>query len=154
MEILADATKAINSKMKGKRWVEETLPIIIDVNKQIKGLERSRDEESEPFKKTLKDINDRWKPALIPLNEIDSQLRERVMNEYEGNETIEGESGKLVFPESWGYEVIDFKLVPKEYRMEVVDKKKIREEIGKGLRKIKGLEIKPIRSLRVLTESK
>ena len=154
MEALKEAGKVIKSKRQGKEWVEEALAVLVGVSREIKVLEKRRDEESEPFKSQIKDISNKYKPALDPLNEIGSQLRGRVMVEYEGTETISEEGvGKLVFPESWGYEVEDFSKVEKKYRMEVVDNKAIIEEIKNGVRKIKGLEIKPIRSLRVLTNS-
>lgn len=133
--------------------MEEALPVLVSVSKEIKILEKRRDEESEPFKSQIKDISNKYKPALEPLNEIGSQLRGRVMVEYEGTETVSEEGvGKLVFPESWGFEIEDFSKVEKKYRMEVVDNKAIMEEIKNGVRKIKGLEIKQSRSLRVLTE--
>lgn len=153
MEILNGATKAVKSKKSGKEWVKEILAVLVETNRQIKEMEKKRDEEIEPFRVVIKEIADKYKVALEPLDEINSQLRERVMSEYKGTETISEEGvGKLVFPESWGYDVSDFSRVPKEYRMEVVDKSKIMAEIKNGVRNIKGLEIKPVRSLRVLPE--
>ncbi len=154
MEVLSQATKTIQSKKSGREWVEETLPVLVDVNKQIKVLEKKRDDEAEPFKVQVKGINEKYNPALEPLSEINSQLRGRVMVEYEGTETVSEEGvGKLVFVEGWDFEIADFSKVEKKYRMEVVDKKAIMDEIKNGVRKIKGLEIKRSRSLRVLTNS-
>ncbi len=154
MEILNNASKLIKSKKIGKEWVEEVLPVIVDVAREIKTLEGRRDSEAEPFKNQVKEIGNKYKPALEPLGEISSQLRGRIMIEHEGNETVAQEGiGKLVFPETWNYEVADFARVPKEYTMEVVDNKKVMEEIKNGVRKIRGLEIRKTRSLRVITNS-
>lgn len=143
----------IRSKAKGEKWVSEVAPVLIEINKEIREIEDRKKNECEPFRTQISDISDKYKPALDPLNEMDSQLRKRVMVEYEGTESIKcEEGGSLVFPQSWGYEVGDFSKVPKEYRMEVVNDKMIKEEIKKGVRSIKGIEIKPIRSLRVMTK--
>jgi len=154
MEVIKEAGKAIKSKTKGEKWVSEVAPVLIEINKEIKEIEERKKNECEPFRAQINDISDKYKPALIPLNEMDSQIRKRVMVEHIGTESVAcEEGGQLVFPRSWGYEVIDFSKVPKEYRMEVVNDKMIKEEIGKGVRNIRGIEIKPVRSLRVLTKS-
>lgn len=143
----------IKSKSKGEKWVSEVAPILVEINKEIKEIEDKKKNECEPFRTKISDISDKYKPALLPLNEMDSQIRERVMVEYKGTDTVAcEEGGSLVFPLSWGYEVMDFAKVPKEYRMEVVNDKMIKEEIKKGVRNIKGIEIKPVRSLRVMTK--
>ncbi len=153
MEVIKEAGRLIKSKVKGEKWVSEVAPVLVQINREINEIESKKKEECEPFRTQIKDISDKYKPALIPLTEMDSQIRERVMAEYVGTEAVRcEEGGSLCFPESWGYSVVDFSKVPKEYRMEVVNDKMIREEIKKGMRNIRGLEIKPIRSLRVMTK--
>lgn len=153
MEPLKDAGKVIKSKKKGEEWVQEALPMVIDVSHQIKGLEKARNDETEPFKSAIKDINEKYKPALEPLETMDKMLRERVMDEHEGTESVNEEGvGKLVFAQSWGFEVTDFSKVPTKYRMEVVNDKMIKDDIRNGLRAIKGLVIKPTRILRVVPD--
>ncbi len=154
MEVIKEAGKVIKSKVRGEKWISEVAPVLVEINKEIKEIEEKKKNECEPFRTQINDISNKYKPALEPLNEMDSQLRKRVMVEHEGVESVKcKEGGSLVFPQSWGYVVTDFSKVPKEYRMEVVNDKAIKEEIGKGVRNIKGIEIKPTRSLRVLTKS-
>jgi hypothetical protein len=153
MQIIDQVNKALASKKKGEKWVEESLPTIVDLNKEIKSLEKAEKEESEPFKAQISEINNKYGVALKPLGEMDDRLRQRIMTEHEGTEPVIQEGiGQLIFPESWGYEIADFSKVEKRFRKEVVDDKAIKAEIKAGVRNIKGLKIEKVRSLRVLTK--
>lgn len=153
MQIIDQVNKALASKKKGENWVEEILPTIVDLNKEIKSLEKAKEEEAEPFKTQVKQINDKYEVALHPLGEMNDRLRQRIMAEYEGTDPIIQEGiGQLIFPESWGYEIVEFSKVEKKFRKEVVDDKAIKAEIKAGVRNIRGISIQRVRSLRVLTK--
>jgi hypothetical protein len=153
MQIIDQVNKALASKKKGEKWVEETLPTIVDLNKEIKSLEKAKEEEGEEYKKYLKTVSEKYETALQPLNAMNDRLRQRIMTEYEGTDPIIQEGvGQLVFPESWGYELVDFSKIEKKFRKEVVDDKAIKAEIKAGVRNIKGIKIVRVRSLRVLTK--
>ena len=153
MEVIKEAGRILNLKMKGDCWVREAAPILVKVVKEVKELEARKKEECEPFRVQIDDIASKYNPALEPLQIIETSYRERVLREAESGLTVVCEDGgKLSFPESWKYRVVDFAKVPKELRMEVVDDKAIKEQINKGVRNIKGIEISPVRSLRVYTK--
>lgn len=148
IEAIKEAGKLLNNKTKGKEWVDEALPIIVEVAKEIRILEVKKKEETDPLTELINEIREKYKGALQVLAEIDDKLRDRIMKEYEETKSIKQEGiGELVFPERWGYRVIDIKKV--EPRFLTVDGKAISEEIGKGVRKIKGIEILKRRTLQV-----
>ena len=150
--ILDNVNKVIQSKMKGDNWVTYSLQALVEVSIEMKEIEARKKAECEPFRSAIEDINSKYKVALDVLTEMDIALRDRVMKEHQGTESVKVEGvGEFVFPETWGFEIVDVKKVPEEFL--TVDPKAIREAIKKGVRNIKGLEIKPIRSLRVLTKS-
>ena len=151
MEILDNVNKVLASKLRNRKWLEEYLPVVVEVNRQIKAIDKAQDEEIDPYRAEMAKIREKYAVALKPLSEMNLKLRERVIKEYEGNGTVKAEGiGELVFPETWGYTVQDFSKVPKELRMEVVNDRAIKEAIKKGIRNIKGLLIEKVVSLRVL----
>jgi hypothetical protein len=148
MEAIKEARKLLGSKIRGKKWVDEALPVVVEVAKEIKELESVKGAEAKPLREMINEIGEKYKGALTILGEMDTRLRERVMKEYEGTESIKQEGvGELVFPELWGFEVTDIKKVPIEFL--TVDSTAVRNEIKKGIRNIKGLEISRHRSLQV-----
>ncbi len=151
MQILDEVKKVLSSRAKGDRWVETAIIPLVEVAIEIKDLEAKKSEECKEYRTKIKEIDEKYQQALSVLGEIDTNLRERVMKEHEGTESVRVDGvGELVFAETWGYEVVDIKKVPAEYMG--VDGKLVRESIKKGMRNIKGLDILPIRSLRVLTK--
>lgn len=141
-------------KLQKELWVQECLPVIVEVNKQIRALETAMEEEMAPFKSQVKAITEKYQVAIKPLNEMDKRLRERVLKEHVSTDPVIGTGiGKLVFPETWTYEIKDIKKVDKEYRVEVVDINKVKTAIKNGIRNIKGIEIKQERSVRVYTKA-
>jgi len=153
MEVIKLAGRALGSKLKGRKWVEEEGEVVVGVQKEIKRVEESRAEDEEPVRQLLSDIRDKYKPALDVLAEMDVKLRERTVREYDGGEGVKFEDGgELVFAEVWDYTIKDVKKVPKEYKTEVVDVKKVREAVRAGLRKIPGVEITTKAQLRILTK--
>ncbi len=153
LELMKTVSEVLAAKP-GKKWASQGIPVLIEVNREIKKIEGSKEEEQAPWKALIQESTDKYALALKPLAEMNKRLRERVLKEVEGTETIEiPEKGSVQFPQKWGYEVEDMARVPKEYRVEVLDTKKINEAIKKGLRTIKGLKIGPQRSLRVVTGS-
>jgi hypothetical protein len=153
MQVLDEVKKVLGSKVKGEKWVEMAVEPLVEVNREIKELEAKRDQECEEPKLQIKTIKEKYRGSVGVLSEIDTRLRERVMKEHEGSEGMVGETGSLVFAESWGYEVEDIAKVPKEYKVLTVDVKLVKEKIKNGVRKIPGLKIEPQRSLRVMTKT-
>ena len=151
MEILDEVKRVLSSKMKGDKWVELAVPALVEVAIEVKGLKAKKKVECEPMKAAIKGVDEKYKGALVVLNEMDTNLRDRVMKEHMGTESVRVDGiGELIFPETWGYEIEDIKKVPAEYLG--VDGKLVRESIKKGVRNIKGLNILPVRSLRVMTK--
>ncbi len=151
MEMLKEAGKLLESKGKGKKWVEEALPVVVGVAKEIKTIEATKKGETDPLNELIKDIREKYKGALQVLENMDERLRERVMKEYPEGDSIKQDGvGELVFPEVWGWEVVDIKKVDRKYMS--VDSKIIMEDIRKGVRKIPGLEIGRKRTLQVRPE--
>lgn len=148
IEAIKCAGKLIESKVKGKKWVDEALSVIMKVAKEIKELEEKKKGETDPLQELINDIRTKYAGELQVLGEIDERIRTRIMKEYEGTESIKQEGiGELVFPELWSFEVVDIKKVPVKFH--TVDAKAINIEIRKGIRNIKGIEIKKRRSLQV-----
>lgn len=153
METIKEAGTLLASKVKGKKWVNEALPVMVGVAREIKELEARKKEECEPAKAIINEIGEKYKGALNVLGKMDSDLRERIMKEYEGTDSIKQEGvGELVFPELWGFEVVDIKKVPAEFL--TVDSTLVRNEIKKGIRNIKGIEISRHRTLQVRRDGK
>lgn len=154
MDIFTTVNTLLSSKNSKEDWVREAVPVLIEINRQIKTEETAMTEESEPFKLQLKSISDKYQVALKPLSEMDTRLRERLLKEYPSTEAIPNPEGvgKVVFAETWGYEIEDIKKVDKNYKIEVIDTKKVKGEIKKGVRNIKGLKIASERSMRVYTK--
>lgn len=151
MEILDEIKKVLSSKMKGDKWVESAVPALVEVAIEVKDLEAKKKVECEPMREAIKGVDEKYKAGLAVLNEIDTNLRDRVMREHEGTESVRVDGiGELVFPETWGYEIVDLKKVDPKYL--TVDGKLIREDIKKGMRNIKGLNVLPVRSLRVMAK--
>jgi len=151
MQILDEVKKVLASKMKGDKWVESAVPALVEVAIEIKDLEAKKSDECKEYRTAIKNVDEKYKSALSTLGAIDENLRDRVMKEHEGTESVRVDGiGELVFAEIWGYEVEDIKKVPAEYLG--VDGKLVRESIKKGIRNIRGLNILPVRSLRVMTK--
>lgn len=120
--------------------IEKLTVELVQLNAQIKELTEAKKEEEEPFRKALKEIAETYEPMLGPLSKRDALLRQEVISLYSGEPKVEVEGvGSIVFPETYNFEVQDIKKVPVEYLM--VDAAKVREDIRKGVRKIKGLTI-------------
>jgi len=151
MQILDEVKKVLASKMKGDKWVESAVPALVEVAIEIKDLEAKKSDECKEYRTAIKNVDEKYKSALSTLGAIDENLRDRVMKEHEGTESVRVDGiGELVFAEIWGFEVEDIKKVPAEYLG--VDGKLVRESIKKGIRNIRGLNILPVRSLRVMTK--
>ena len=150
MSIIEDAARLLSSKAKGKGYAVSTLATLVGISKETKAIEAAKEEDGAAAKAALKVVTERYKPALMQLEAMRAKIQERVMKEYSGTDSIEGDEGAIVFPQSWGYEIVDIAKVPKEYTMVVVNAPKLSQDIKEGLRNVKGVEIKPIRSMRVV----
>jgi len=151
MQILDEVKKVLSSKVKGDRWVEAAVIPLVEVAIEIKELEAKKTDECKEYRIAIKEIDEKYKSALSVLSEIDTNLRERVMKEHIGTESVKVDGiGELVFVETWGFEILDVKKVPAE--LLEVSGKLVREQIKNGIRSIKGLNVLPVRSLRVMTK--
>jgi hypothetical protein len=151
IQILDEVKRVLSSKAKGDKWVEAAIIPLVEVAVEIKDLEAKKSNECKEYRAAIKNVDEKYKQALSVLGEIDINLRERVMKEHEGTESVRVDGiGELVFAEIWGYEIVDLKKIDPKYL--TVDGKLVKEDIKKGMRNIKGLNILPVRSLRVMTK--
>ena len=162
MQILEEVKKVLSSKMKGDKWCEQALPILVDISKEVKRIEDVKFETFEPIQRIIDQAEEDNKDALATIAELDSdknklvaegaKIRERVLIEHEGKESILEEGiGELVFAAgSWEIEVTDLKKVDPKYLM--VDRKAVEKDAKDGVVNFKGISVSRGRSLRVLTK--
>jgi hypothetical protein len=148
---MIDEKKALavaKSKKKGEKWVEEALPHLVEISKELKWKEEEMKKETTPIKEILKTMEEPYKETIGVLKKIGEALRERVMEEYKEREAIRQEGiGELVFPEVQSIEVEDLAKVDRKYLM--VDMTRVKEDVKNGLTKIKGIKIGKKRTLQV-----
>ena len=133
--------------------MEAVAPVIIEVNSQIKEVDGKRVEEVEPFKAMIASINEKYKPSLDPLNEMDGRLREKIVENIDSTESVlSPDGGKLVFTESLVPEVVDESKVDKKYLTTIVDMAKVKADMKKGIMNIKGIKVVPKYVVRVYTK--
>jgi len=153
MEEMKGAAVLLASKVKGKKWAEMALPVLVGISRRVKEMEAERgneEDEADPagiIRLSLAEIAGRYSKSIGEVKAKDEIIRERVMNEYQDTETITGDEGELVFPCRWGYKVVDIKKVPPE--LLTVDGKAVNAEIKNGVRKMRGIEIDTIRGMQV-----
>ena len=152
MKILETASRVLNLKMKGDKWVVEALPVLVDVAVEVKDLSAKKTDECQPMREAIKMVDSKYKPALDVLSEIDSKLRDRVMKEHEGHESVAVDGvGELVFAAgSWEIEVTDLKKVDPKYI--TIDRKAVETDAKNGVQNFKGMTVTRGRSLRVMTK--
>ena len=148
---MIDEKKALavaKSKKKGEKWVEEALPHLVGISRELKWKEEEMKKETTPIKEILKTMEEPYKEAIGGLKKIGEALRERVMEEYKERETIRQEGiGELVFPEVQSIEVEDLAKVDRKYLM--VDMGKVKEDVKNGVTRIKGIRIGKKRTMQV-----
>ena len=148
---MIDEKKALavaKSKKKGEKWVEEALPHLVGISKELKWKEEEMKKETTPIKEILKTMEEPYKEAIGVLKKIGEALRERVMEEYKEREAIRQEGiGELVFPEVQSIEVEDLAKVDRKYLM--VDMGKVKEDVKNGVTRIKGIRIGKKRTMQV-----
>lgn len=146
-EELVSQANGPTKKLNGLPWVLSAAPILIQVNVLLDKLKATKDMELEPLKALVAQTNKDYEEAAGPLREVDVELRQKVLEEYDGTDAIESEGGELVFPERWSYEVVDFSKVERKNLM--VSGPAINELIRKGARKIRGIKVWKKRGLTV-----
>lgn len=148
---MIDEKKALavaKSKKKGEKWVEEALPHLVGISRELKWKEEEMKKETTPIKEILKTMEEPYKEAIGVLKKIGEALRERVMEEYKEREAIRQEGiGELVFPEVQSIEVEDLAKVDRKYLM--VDMGKVKEDVKNGVTRIKGIRIGKKRTMQV-----
>ena len=154
MEILDEVKKVLSSKAKGDRWVEAAVIPLVEVAIEIKDLEAKKKAECEPMRAAIKNVDEKYKQALSVLGEINTNLRDRVMKEHEGIESVSVPGiGELVFAAgSWQIEIMDMKKIDPKYLITDLDRKAIETDAKNGVQNFKGLRVTRGRSLRVMTK--
>lgn len=136
-----EGDKIGRSKVKGNKWCVKATPTLVSLAALRKYVEEARKVACKPLKDKVKLIEGPARQVLNMVELVDSELRNRVMEEYEGDGSIDVEDiGSLVFQEKWGYEVVDIGAVDPE--LLTVDKDKVMELIKGGVRNIGGIEVK------------
>jgi len=154
MQILDEIKKVLSSKMKGDKWVESAVPALVEVAIEIKDLEAKKKVECEPMRVAIRGVDEKYEGALVVLNEMDTNLRNRVMKEHEGSESIAVDGiGELIFAAgSWKIEIMDMKKVDPKYLVTDIDRRAIETDAKNGVQNFKGLRVTRGRSLRVMTK--
>lgn len=124
-----------------RKDIEKIVTQLIEVNREIKEMEKAKKEEEKPLKEELSSIKETYSPILDPLEKLNVKLREALNELYSETEPLVVEEiGSVTFQTPFTFEVVDMKKVPIELLS--INAVAVREEIKKGVRKIKGLEIK------------
>lgn len=154
MQILETVQRILNLKMKGDKWVIEAIPPLVEVNIEMKEIEAKKKEECEPMRAAIKEVDSKYRSALDTLSAMDSKLRERVMKEHEGSESVAVDGvGSLVFAEGlWQIEIMDMKKIDPKYIITDIDRRAIETDAKNGVQNFKGLRVTRNRSLRVMTK--
>jgi len=122
----------------------------IELALEIKGIKKEKEDALGPTKVVLemlsKDYDDRLAPLLIESEEI----RLKIMSGYEGTDTIKLETGSVVFPQRWTFEVRDINKIDRKYL--TIDTAKVKEEMKNGITKINGISIFQKRGIEVRTK--
>ena len=151
--LVEDVSRLLKKNGNGKKWVAEAVPVLIEVMEQIKDIETRKDEEVEPYKVQIKEIEEKYKPFLLPLNEMNGQIREKIVQCVDEPTTIQGDNGgRVVFVESLETEIFDVDKLDPKYVMKVPDMKAIKEAMKRGVTNIKGVKVVPKYSVRVYTK--
>jgi len=138
-------------ELKGEDGVREALVVLVKVARELDMLKLRKEQEAEPFKTVLGEIESRFKELMEPWLEMDSQLRETVLREHEGTDPVKIDGvGELVFPLRWTFEVTDEAKVEKKYLS--VDSSKVNAAIKGGVGKIRGIRVYQKRGLTVRKE--
>ena len=145
---VARVEELMRSKKKGEEWVEEALPVIVSVVREIRELEAKMEEEKRPLMDALKSITNDFSPSIKELEKVDRKVRDKILEcHLDESEVRMIGVGKLIFPLLWGFDVVDVGKVPSEFL--TVDGAKVRNEIKSGVRRIPGLKIDHKRTLQV-----
>lgn len=145
LKIVSDLIK---KGKKGEQWVKATLPVLVEISREIKELERRMEEEAGPLKIMLEGIKAQYKPRLEELEKANQELREWVLKEHEGTDSVSQEGiGTIVFPQRLGFEVVDLQKVDRKYLM--IDKVAVNKDIKAGVSNIKGIKIEMKRGVEV-----
>jgi len=151
MKEIKETEGLMNSKVKGEKWVVMALPVIVNVMKEIDGIDGKRKQEGEALRAALDGINEKYRGPLEVLGIISEKIRGRIKEEHQGTESVKEDGvGELVFPLRSTFEVAEAGKVPREYL--TVDTQKVKTAIKAGIAKIPGMTIGKERGLEVRKE--
>lgn len=149
MEEIREAVRKLDSGS-----VNRLMIALLDLAKTRKKLKAMEEEEAGPIKEQLKEIKEAYTPMYEALEPADEEGREALLEELKKKHGEEAEvepvlllDGEVAFPMPWTVEAVDLKKISREYLM--VDEKKAREAVRKGVRKIPGFRIYRKRGVRV-----
>ena len=146
--ILKKHVEMLTGSKNGKQaWVDEAVPVLIDVNAELKVVTGTKMEAQATLKKRVKELLDSEQVAvnnasseLKVLDAIDDALRVRLLEEYKGVEPIAIDGmGEVSFRQPWVYTVTDAKKVPAAYL--AVSDSLVKAAIEGGIRAIPGIKI-------------
>ena len=138
-------------ELKGEDGVREALVVLVKVARELDMLKLRKEQEAEPFKTVLGEIESRFKELMEPWLEMDSQLRETVLREHEGTDPVKIDGvGELVFPLRWTYRITDISKLERKYMKD--DPAALNSAIKAGVNKIRGVEVYQKRGVTVRKE--
>ena len=152
MQILDTVNKILNMRTKGDKWCVEALPALVEIAIEVKEIQGKKTEETMPMREAIKEVDAKYKGPLDVLGEMDAKLRERVMKEHQGHESVSVDGiGELVFAAgAWEIEVEDMSKVDPKYI--TIDRKAVETDAKNGIVNFKGMKVTRGRSLRVMTK--
>jgi hypothetical protein len=149
----AHATLLGLRKATGQGWVKEAALLLIDVKVEGKAVEEKKEEKTRFTRIKLNEDSRPFNTVLKILERIEKALKDRMLVEYEGADTIVvPEEGEIAFRERWVHEVSEWKDVPREYYS--IDAGKIQTAIDNGMRNIPGVKVFKARTVVVTPKPK
>lgn len=138
---------AMRSKKEGVEWVRHMLPHLVSISREIKNVVTAMDKETKALKETIKELEAPYRKDLAKLEEVNASIRAGVLETYKGNEAIKDVEGELIFQKKTNFRILDETKLNRKFL--VPNNSAIKEEIKRGAKKIKGVEIFPYRVLLV-----
>ena len=139
--------KAEGYSITSQAEAEQALSMSMQSRKLKKSLESSRKGIIQPHVDFQRAINKIVKDYTTKLEEIEDNLKQKLESWIESKEesnsvseiSLVVEDGTLKQTSVWTYELDDLSKVPREYLM--LDDKKVKDKIKKGIREIEGIKI-------------
>jgi hypothetical protein len=145
--IVHEITTVIKAKSKELGWLGQAADMLFAIARMLKKFEDEKEEATRTLKIKYDLASKPYLDAAKAIKVKDKELRDAVLENYKGHESIVTENGEVIFKRPWTYVVADMAQVPDEYL--TVDNVKVANAIKDGLRNIPGLSIFQTRTLTV-----